>query len=237
MRGQRIGTHVLSEGKEVRGWAAPREISRLKDERRVCIGARSRTRKDYRATVRIIHNLIRVIPTLTFLCLLCSEPLASIKVVEGVLASEGGSAGSTVESRINDALASSPVLLLFYAGGCYFCHDQIDINDELEKEYEGQLAFISVDVEKNESHGNQFEVRALPMMFLITDKKGDAYVKQEIAGLTAKENLTKIFAAAGIRPSDDDDSGRYVLVILVLVIVLIIALGLILAIRRPKTRS
>ena len=95
--------------------------------------------------------------------------------------------------RIDDIIGDKPVFLFFYADWCHFCHQQMPIIDELEKEYAEKLAFIHINVTERPDYAEEFGVRALPTMFVISGKNEGGYVKQEISGFTEKERLKEIF--------------------------------------------
>ena len=114
---------------------------------------------------------------------------------------------NSLSSEIADVLDDKHVFLFFYADWCHFCHQQMPIIDELEKEYSGKLAFIRINVNERPDYAEEFGVRALPTMFVISDKKEGGYVKQEISSFTEKTRLRDIIALGGEHESDDVGNG------------------------------
>jgi rhodanese-related sulfurtransferase len=99
---------------------------------------------------------------------------------------------NSLSSAIDDVLDDKHVFLFFYTDWCHFCHQQMPIIDELEKEYAGKLAFIRINVNERPDYAEEFGVSALPTMFIISGKNEAGYAKQEISGLTEKARLKEI---------------------------------------------
>jgi parallel beta-helix repeat protein len=99
---------------------------------------------------------------------------------------------NSLSSKIDVLLDDKPVFLFFYADWCHFCHQQLPIIDELEKEYAGKLAFIRINVNERPDYADEFGASTLPTMFFISGKNEEGYVKQEISGVTEKIRLKEI---------------------------------------------
>ena len=113
-----------------------------------------------------------------------------------------------LSNRIDDLLTDDrSVFLFFYSDWCPFCHQQMPIIDELEKEYAEKLAFIHTNVTERPDYAEEFGVSALPTMFVISDKNEEGYVKQEISGFTEKERLMGIIDLGGEYGSNDVGNG------------------------------
>ncbi len=95
----------------------------------------------------------------------------------------------SLTADIDALLEDTPVFLFFYADWCHFCHEQLPIVDELEQEYAGKLAFLSINVDETPEYAEVFGVSALPTMVVIYDKNERVYVKREVSGFTEKESL------------------------------------------------
>jgi parallel beta-helix repeat protein len=99
---------------------------------------------------------------------------------------------NSLSSKIDDILDDKPVFVFFYTDCCLFCHQQMPVIDELEKEYAGKLAFIRINVDERPDYAEEFWVDSLPIMFVISDKVDGQYVKQEISGFTEKMKIGEI---------------------------------------------
>jgi len=113
---------------------------------------------------------------------------------------------NSLSSEIDDILADESVFVFFYADWCHFCRQQMPIIDQLEEEYAGKLAFIHINVTERPDYAEEFGVSALPTMFVISDKKGEGYAKEEISGFTEQTRLREIIALGGEDGSDDIDN-------------------------------
>jgi parallel beta-helix repeat protein len=81
------------------------------------------------------------------------------------------------------------------------------IIDQLEEEYAEKLAFIHINVTERPDYAEEFGVSALPTMFVISDKKGERYAKEEISGFTEQTRLREIIALGREDGSDDVGNG------------------------------
>ena len=113
---------------------------------------------------------------------------------------------NSLSSEIDDILADESVFVFFYADWCHFCRQQMPIIDQLEEEYAGKLAFIHINVTERPDYAEEFGVSAIPTMFVISDKKGEGYAKEEISGFTEQTRLREIIALGREDGSDDIDN-------------------------------
>lgn len=84
-----------------------------------------------------------------------------------------------------------PVLVDFYADWCGPCKMQNPILDKIAKEYQGKARIIKVDVDKNQSAANKYEVRSIPTLILFKD--GDIRWRQ--AGVANENQLREIITS------------------------------------------
>jgi thioredoxin 1 len=101
-----------------------------------------------------------------------------------------GSAAQIVDSsqQIADIIVKSkiPVFVDFWAVWCGPCKLLNPIVAELEKEYQGKVLFLKVNVDIHRSIANYFQVNAIPVVFIIKDKT----VVKMFPGLQMKETYT-----------------------------------------------
>lgn len=83
--------------------------------------------------------------------------------------------------------SDKPVIVDFNATWCGPCRRLAPVLEELAKEYEGQILFYSIDVDKNKPLAQAFEVRSIPML-LLCPLEGEP---QQIVGLYPKEEIVK----------------------------------------------
>ena len=62
--------------------------------------------------------------------------------------------------------ADGPVLVDFYADWCSMCRHLHPVLDELAAAWAGRLKIVKVDVEKNPSLADRFDIRNLPTLVL-----------------------------------------------------------------------
>lgn len=61
---------------------------------------------------------------------------------------------------------NKPVLLKFYADWCSDCKAVQPVLDQLSDDYEGQVDFIKVDIEKHQDISKEYNVKGIPAVFL-----------------------------------------------------------------------
>lgn len=84
-----------------------------------------------------------------------------------------------------------PVLVDFHADWCGPCKMQSPILEKVAKEFSGKVKIIKVDVDKNPSAANQYQVRSIPTLILF--KEGKVVWRQ--AGLANENQLKEVVAS------------------------------------------
>ena len=107
---------------------------------------------------------------------------------------------ASLEARIDQALASGPVLLFFHSERCGYCRTQAPIVDQLATELVGEVTTIRVDVLERPDDADAFGVEALPTIVIITAKESGGYVQHRNEGYTEKGDLLDVLGA----PSADE---------------------------------
>lgn len=69
-----------------------------------------------------------------------------------------------------------PVLIDFYATWCGPCKAMSPIVESVGKEMQGQARVLKIDVDKNQSLANRFQIRAVPTFVIF--KKGEMVWRQ-----------------------------------------------------------
>jgi len=85
-----------------------------------------------------------------------------------------------------------PVLVEFWAVWCKPCQAVLSLLESLEKEYQGRVLFVRVDVENNRETAQRYGIRALPTMLYL---KGGKVAKLQSGSLTKRENYRKLLDA------------------------------------------
>lgn len=79
---------------------------------------------------------------------------------------------------------------------CIPCKMMAPIMEELEKEYQGRVAVIFVDVWKNPDAGPKFNLRAIPTQ-IFYDAQGEEVYRHE--GFLDKQSILTHFAKLGVK--------------------------------------
>lgn len=64
-----------------------------------------------------------------------------------------------------------PVLVDFWAVWCPSCRRMISFIDELDKELNGKVLFVKIDVDSQASLAERFLIRSIPTIFIVKDGK------------------------------------------------------------------
>jgi thiol-disulfide isomerase/thioredoxin len=204
-------------------------------ERRINVqSACSVTRKlDPNNLKSIIHTLfiqwsIRVfsMETSDRLILKCFISLTMLILVTGTATADDT---QILMGKINTSLNNNiPVFVYFYSENCHFCQEQSPIVNKLEENYSNNIAFIYVNLDDNPLAGLEFNVMAVPITLLITDKdETQQFVYQEFRGLTNSTVLNSsikqaianiIIPPETILQTQDKTSGTVTLTLIIILI-------------------
>lgn len=89
------------------------------------------------------------------------------------------------QSAASDSVHSEGVQVIdFYATWCGPCKRLAPILENLEKKYDGKIAFRRVDIDQNPDMAAEYNVQAVPTLVII-----DGEVKDVIVGLLSEEDL------------------------------------------------
>ncbi len=96
---------------------------------------------------------------------------------------------TTDEKFEKDVLKSElPVLVDFWAEWCAPCKSLVPILEEVAQEYQNQVRFYKVNVDKNQSLAVQFGVRSIPYLLLFKESR---VIATEI-GMKTKSQLSAL---------------------------------------------
>lgn len=160
------------------------------------------------------------------LILMCFISLLLLVFVTGTVTTEDP---QILMGKINASLNNNiPVFVYFYSGNCHFCQEQSPIVNKLEDNYSGNIAFIYVNLDDNPLAGHEFNIRAVPITLLITDKdETQQFVYQEFRGLTnstvLNSSIEQAIANVSIPPENipqtqDKTSGAVTLTLIIILI-------------------
>jgi thioredoxin 1 len=99
--------------------------------------------------------------------------------------------GETFKAEVLDSRV--PVLVDFYADWCGACRAMNPTLVELTGEANGRYKVVKVDADAERELSNDYQVRALPTLFVVKD--GD--VKAKLVGLQNKARLVEALALEG----------------------------------------
>lgn len=81
-------------------------------------------------------------------------------------------------------------LLDFWAPWCGPCQMMKPVIEELEKEFEGQVEFVKINVDENPGEAAKYGVMGIPTFVVVKDSKE---VGRKV-GFTSKDELAKLLA-------------------------------------------
>lgn len=125
------------------------------------------------------------------------EAAKTAKVVE-INTDQFGELVADVKADKWQLKSNIPVVVDFNATWCGPCKRLAPILEELAQEYDGRIAFYSVDVDKNRPLAQAFQARSIPML-LLCPVDGEP---QQIVGLYPKEELVKAFDYMFFKPKE-----------------------------------
>jgi len=77
-----------------------------------------------------------------------------------------------------------PVLVDFYADWCGPCRTMVSVLEELADQFESRLKVLKVDIEKNFSLAEQYDIASIPALFVF---KNGQVIKQQVGALSRAE--------------------------------------------------
>ncbi|MBN1600084.1 MAG: thioredoxin [Chitinispirillaceae bacterium] len=146
---------------------------------------------------------IRMILVLS-LSLLCAVGYLSQSVAQGVRPPLAASEDSS--QAIADRIVKSkiPVMIDFWAAWCSPCRMLNPIMAELEKEYDGKVEFMKINVDVHRAISAYFRVNSIPSVYIVHDKN----VVKHLPGLQPKEMyksaIAEVLALAAKKPEPAD---------------------------------
>lgn len=90
--------------------------------------------------------------------------------------------------------SGKPVFIDFYAEWCGPCQSLMPTVEELSQEFDGKVEMLKVNVDQNQELASKFQVRSIPALFFIKDKKINSMLNGMQSKGVLREKLTKISA-------------------------------------------
>ena len=90
-----------------------------------------------------------------------TEKKEEIFKIEGITQVAGDDFAKEVEE------SGKPVLIVFGASWCHFCHDSIPLIQSIAKQYEGDLKVVTVDAEQESALANKFGATGFPTFVIL----------------------------------------------------------------------
>lgn len=81
--------------------------------------------------------------------------------------------------------SDKPVLVDFFATWCSTCSVVAPILDDLDKEYEGKVSFVKVDVDQNKELTSEYSIFSIPTLAIFLNGK----VISQASGAVSKESI------------------------------------------------
>ncbi len=93
------------------------------------------------------------------------------------------------DAEFEDKVRTSdlPVLVDFWAPWCGPCRAMLPVVEELEKEYEGRVSFVKINVDENSMVPSLFNVMSIPTFLLFKDGQ----VVQQFVGARSKADMQR----------------------------------------------
>jgi len=91
-----------------------------------------------------------------------------------------------------DVLKSDvPVLVDFWATWCAPCRMLTPIIEQVAEEYKDKARFVKLNVDDNAETAGKYSIRGIPTLLLFKDGE----LKDQLVGVTSRDNITRIIDA------------------------------------------